>query len=104
MQDSKDYLTEYASFKDYLQKNLSWYEYENLWEPLGFTSKILFGRVLAGSSVVTWEFMHLIRLIRMLENPVLPGKLIKRFNLPHKMSTEEIKALDDLVKKQGALK
>jgi hypothetical protein len=96
MQDSKDFLTEYTDFTDYLKKNLSWYEYENIHELLGFSSKILLTRLIAGTSITFWGFSNLLELFKLLENPILPSKLIERFDLQHQLSDIEIEALDDV--------
>jgi len=95
MQDSKDYLTEYSDFKDYLQKNLSWYEYENLWKILGFKTRLMLGRMIAGSSITNWSLGNLLELVKLLENPILPSKLIERFDLLHKLSDLELEMLDN---------
>ena len=97
MQDNKDFLTEYKGITHYLQHNLSWYEYENLYKLLRFNSKIVLTRLIRGSSITFWEFRNLVELFKMLENPVLPSAFIERFELKHRLSALELEALDSIV-------
>ena len=95
MQYNRKSIAEYTDFLEYLQNNLTWYQYENLYRLLHFNSQILLTRLIRGSSITFWEFTNFVELFKLLENAVLPSVLIAKFNLKHRLTQLELDALDN---------
>ncbi|NPD48070.1 hypothetical protein [Lentimicrobium sp. S6] len=92
IQDSTNDLDGYSDFKDYLSKNLSHFEFENLHTTLGYESRVRVARLLNEKS--PWSFNELSETIKMLENPKAPTILLKHFEVPHSLTQNEMLVID----------
>jgi len=85
-------LDQYSDFDDYLSKELSHHEYANLHTTLGYDSRVRISRLLNRKS--SWSFNEMAETIKLLENPVLPSKLIKHFKVRHELTKNEPMVID----------
>ena len=92
IQDKPSVLGEYSSFQEYLSKHLSHFEYMNLHTILGYDSRVRIARLLNKKS--PWNFNELAETIKLLDNPILPSKLIEHFQVRHKLTEIELSVID----------
>lgn len=95
LQDELSIIEQYINFRDFLQKELSFHEYKNIHTHLGFEAPHKFTSLINGRT--KWSFNDIVKLLSLLENPVLPSHLIVHFNLYHNLSEYELKAIDSAV-------